>query len=61
MPFLLYFGRKKAVETGHLGQAGYICRMRKKLLDFDGGCCKYRRPRSSTIQYGLDRAVPIQG
>lgn len=52
---------KKAVETGHLGQGWLYLPHEKETTGFDGGCCKYRRPRSSTIQYGLDRAVPIQG
>ena len=36
MLFLLYFGRKRPWKRDILGRAGYICRMRKKLLVLTG-------------------------
>lgn len=52
---------EKVVETGHLGRSWLYLPHEKETTGFDGGHCGRRRPGPSTIQYGFDRTIPIQG
>ena len=56
MPFLLYFGRKRSWKRDILGGAGYICRMRKKLLVLMAGIAGVAGPVQA--QFNTVSTVP---
>ena len=74
--FLLYFGRKRSWKRDILGRAGYICRMRKKLLFLMAGAASVAGPvqaqfntvstvpfryRVEVVSAGRDNAVTLPG
>ena len=76
MLFLLYFGRKRSWKRDILGRAGYICRMRKKLLFLMAGAASVAGPvqaqfntvstvpfryRVEVVSAGRDNAVTLPG
>lgn len=56
MLFLLYFGRKRPWKRDILGRAGYICRMRKKLLVLMAGAASIAGPVQA--QFNTVSTVP---
>ena len=56
MLFLLYFGRKRPWKRDILGKAGYICRMRKKLLVLMAGAASIAGPVQA--QFNTVSTVP---